>query len=229
VRRGPRGRPTPPAIPRAATTTAPRDRRASPEVAPADVADLAEFPVGDQLPGVSDRGDEPVVEPAAGDRVGLAGGVPHRRRRLEARREGLLTQDVGARLQGGDRRRRVAVVRPQIVEDVDSVDHVPPVGRGRLEAQSVGRGRERGLLPAHEDRPLDVGGVGEEHRQPSEGVGVGPPHKSVAQHAHREGVVSGTIGFRSCARFRRRHSPTTDRRKKSANRPRSDDPSPRRR
>ena len=77
------------------------------QIAPAEVADVAELARVDQLPGEAHRGDEAVVERAQ---------VLHARRRdpspdlvalVRVAPERLLADDVLARLGGGDRRLRV--------------------------------------------------------------------------------------------------------------------------
>ena len=99
--------------------------------------------------------------------------------------ERLLAEHVLAGLRGGDRRRRVEVVRPTVVEEADRVvlDQVAPVRHGPFVAELPGRVGD-GLLVAAGDRDE----ARHERRRPRhrpdrvEGVRVRPAHEGVAQH-----------------------------------------------
>jgi len=76
----------------------------------------------------------------------------------------------------------VEVVRAEIVEHVDFLNHVFPVGRRVGEAELIG-GLGEGILVATNERvAFDLGSLGEKHRQASKRVRVGSAHKPVAEH-----------------------------------------------
>ena len=126
------------------------------EVAPAEVADLAELAGVDQLARQPHRRHEAVVEAAqvldAGGRHALPdlvalGGVAAER---------LLAEHVLARLGRGDRRLGVQRVGAAVVEEADRrvADEVPPVGRPALVAVPGGGRRDRFLVAARQrDEP----------------------------------------------------------------------------
>ena len=159
------------------------------EVAPAKVADVAEVARLDQLARQPDRGDEAVVESAQvlharrlhalPDLVAL-GSVPAER---------LLANDVLAGLRRGDRRARVQVVGPDVVEEADGrVGHeLLPVGRPALVAVARGCLRDRLFVsPCDRDEPRA------QRRRPGhvadlpERVRVRLAHERVTEHANTD-------------------------------------------
>src|SRR6266545_2600050 len=123
------------------------------QVAAAEVPELAEFALLDQLARQADRRYEAVVEAAhvldarpgdtPPDLVALLRGPPER----------FLAEHVLARLCGGDRRLRVQRVRTAVVEETDSLvgDDFAPVGRPALVPVALCR-RCNSLLVAACDR-----------------------------------------------------------------------------
>jgi len=83
-----------------------------------------------------------------------------------------------------DRGLGVEVVRPEVVEDVDLLDDVRPVGRVALEAQLVDGLGECRLVPSHQHVAFDRRSVREEHRQSGECVRVRLSHEPVADEAY---------------------------------------------
>jgi hypothetical protein len=156
------------------------------EVASPHLADISEFAVLDQSLRVPDRGDEPVVERGAGGDARRRRGVAHRRRLLKRRRERLLAEDGNAGLQRRDRRLRVDVVRPEVVEGVHLVERRLPVGRRVREAEPLRGVRERSLVAPDERVAFDLGRVREEHRKSRQRVRVRPAHESIPQYADLE-------------------------------------------
>jgi hypothetical protein len=100
--------------------------------------------------------------------------------------EGLLADHVLARLGSGDRRRRVHVVRPQVVDEPDLGvrDQILPLRRPAVEAVASRSLGDRRLVPAgnrreprrERRRPRDVGDL-------AKGVRVRLAHECVAEHA----------------------------------------------
>jgi hypothetical protein len=160
------------------------------EVPTPERAYLANRALLDERPGALECRHEPVVEPHAGDGVALPCRVGHLPGVLERVGERLLTEHVDAAFQRLDGWFRVEVVRAEVVEDVDVLECVPPVGRRPREAEPVGGRLERPLVATYQDVALDRRGIGEEHRESGQGVGVRVAHEPVAEEAYPEGHVS---------------------------------------
>ena len=126
------------------------------EVAPAEVADLAELAGVDQLARQPHRRDEAVVEPAQVLDAGGRHALPDLVALVGVATERLLAEHVLARLGRGDRRLGVQRVGAAVVEEADRrvADEVPPVGRPALVAVPGGGRRDRLLVAARQrDEP----------------------------------------------------------------------------
>ena len=113
------------------------------QVLGADVPDVAEPPVGDELAGQADRRHAPVGEadhrPDPAGR-GLLGRLGHRLGLRDRVGQRLLAEHVLAGLERGDGDLGVRVTRGADVDQVDVVplDHAAPVGLGARPAQPLG-------------------------------------------------------------------------------------------
>lgn len=155
------------------------------QVGAAEVEDLADRALFDVLLGQRHGGRATVVERDGGDDARLLRGLVHAARLFRGGREGLLADDVLARLGGGDRDLRVQVVGRRDVDHVDRrvVDHVAPRGREALPRVALGRGAcevirgvDHDLLDrARRRRP-------EEHGHRGVGERVGLAHESATDH-----------------------------------------------
>lgn len=143
------------------------------EVGGANVPQGAEPPLGDQVPGVRDRGHPAVVEAHHGDLAAgrrALRGLGHRLGLGDRVGERLLAQHVLARLQGGDGDLGMAVAGGADVDELHIVpgDEGAPVGLRRRPAMTGGGRVDRGPV-ASADR-----GESRPHRQ-VEDVSRGAP------------------------------------------------------
>ena len=159
------------------------------EVAPAEVADLAELAGVDQLPCEPNGRDEAVVERAQVLYAGRGDTPPDLEALVRVAAERLLADHVLPRLRGGDRGLRMERVRSEVVEELDTrVGHdLLPRRRPALEAVAP-RGLGHGLLVPAGDRYE----LRHERRRPghvrdlSKRVRVGLAHERVAEHSHAD-------------------------------------------
>ena len=111
------------------------------QVTAAEVADLPECALVDQLAREPHRRDEAVVEPAEMLDAGRGDAAPDVMALVGRAPERFLAEDVLAGFGGGDRRLCMERVRAAVVEEADSLvrDDVVPVGRPPLVAVAPGR------------------------------------------------------------------------------------------
>src|SRR5712691_1556689 len=159
------------------------------QVTAPEVTQLAELARVDYLSREAHGGDEAVVEPAHVLYAGRRDALPDLVALVCVTSEGLLADHVLARLGGGDRRSRVHIVWPQVVDEPDLGvrDELLPLRRPALVAVTRRSLGDRLLVPAgnrHEPRP--------ERRRPrhvadlAEGIGVRLAHERIAEHAHAD-------------------------------------------
>ena len=115
------------------------------EIAPSEVVDVAQLPGLQHLAREAHRRDEAVVEGAHVLDTGRRDALPDLVALVGRARQRLLADDVLAGLGRCDRRLRVQVVRPAVVEELDLAvrEQLVPVGRVALEAVAA-----RGLATA---------------------------------------------------------------------------------
>src|SRR5712691_6134523 len=159
------------------------------QVTAPEVTQLAELACIDHLSREAHGGDEAVVERAHVLYAGRRDATPDLVALICVTSEGLLADHVLARLGGGDRRSRVHIVWPQVVDEPDLGvrDELLPLRRPAVEAVASRSLGDCLLVPAgnrHEPRL--------ERRRPrhvadlAEGVGVRLAHERIAEHAHAD-------------------------------------------
>ena len=156
------------------------------QVAPPEVADLAELARLDHLPGQADGRYEAIVEGAHVLNPGRPDVLPDLVALVRRAAERLLADDMLAGLGGGDRRLCVHVVRAAVVEeaDVGVGDDVAPVGRPALISVATGpRGNPLLVATGDRDEPWDERRWPGHVRNRSESMRVRLPHEGVAEHA----------------------------------------------
>ena len=121
----------------------------------------------------------PVVEPDRRRTGRVAGGGDHRLCIAEGPGERLLTGDVLARLEGGDRLLGMDVVRGGDVDEADLIggDCRMPVGRVVLPAPSLGELSELGIVAGDDGVHLRHWVDGEELADVEPGVRMGATHE----------------------------------------------------
>ena len=155
------------------------------EIATPEVADLAELSCVDHLPRETHGGDETVVEGAEMLDAGCCDSLPDVVALVCGSTQGLLAEDMLARLCGGDRRLRVEGVRASVVEEADRRvgDDVSPVCRPALVAVSLRCPGDRvGVASRNRHEARDEGRWPRHVRDLPEGVRMGLAHERVAEH-----------------------------------------------
>jgi len=170
------------------------------------VTQLTELTCIDQLTRQAHRRHEAVVERAHVLHAGCRDATPDVVALVRVTSERLFADHVLARLGRGDRRSRVHVVRPQIVEEPDRGvgDEFLPPRRRALEAVASCRGCDgRGVAAGNRNeprlerrRPRDIGDL-------AEGVRMRLAHERVAEHpdadlgqcVHQASASGGSLGM----------------------------------
>ena len=176
------------------------------QITAAEVADLSERAVVDQLAREPHRRHEAVVEPAQMLDTGRGDAAPHLVAFVGRAPERLLAEDVLARFGGGDRRLGMERIRAAVVEEPDPLvrDDVVPVRRPPFIAVPARRLGDRILVPPGDgDEPWHERGRPCHVLDLAERIRVGLPHERVPEHADAD--------LRHCAIVRRswRRSTTT--------------------
>jgi hypothetical protein len=159
------------------------------QVAPAEVAHLAELARHHHLAGESHGRDEAIVEGAHVPHAGLGNGLPDLVALVRVAPERLFADDVLARPRRRDRRLGVQRVRAAVVEETDPLvhDQIAPV-RGRVLPAVAARRLADSLLVAARDPdqlrlerrgPRDVGDLPQRVR-------MRLTHEGVAEHPHAD-------------------------------------------
>src|SRR6266540_4905519 len=170
------------------------------QVAAAEVPELAELALLDQLARQADRRYEAVVKAAHVLDARPSDPPPDLVALIRSPSERFLAEHVLPRLCVGDRLLSVQRVRPAVVEETDSLvgDEFAPVGRPGLVPVALCR-RCNGLLVAARDRDQ----LRHERRRPghvgelAERVRVRLAHERVAEHADADlPQLAGRLGLR---------------------------------